>query len=178
MNRYLILKSIFRDSEPAYRGIERSDIPDIPSDIRKADLLNQTIEKYIEKRDLSVNEGEYLTDYHFASEIANSFTSYNDMGEKFEVVQIVYPDEIKPSHLTFLGYDVIGVNEYGSMIVDQLLRDYVLEQEYEKFKQELNKNFLFNELLIAKEFVKLVIRKIRSEISLRIIGLYIESRKN
>jgi hypothetical protein len=172
MNRYLILKSTFRNSDSAYRGIDRTDIPDIPADTRKADLLNEAIEKYFESRDLSINEGEYLVDYQFASEIANSFTSNNDNEEVFEVVQIVYPDELKPSHLTFLGFDVIGVIEYGSIIVDQLLRDYAMEDEYEKFKQELNKNLLFNELNIAEEFVKLVIRKIRSEISLRIIGLY------
>jgi hypothetical protein len=172
MNRYLILKSVFRNSESAYRGIERPDIPDIPSDKGKADILNKEIERYIEMRDLSVIDGEYLTDYHFASEIANSFTSNNDTGEEFEVVQIVYPDEIKPGHLTFLGYDVIGVNEYGSMIIDQLLRDSAMEEEYKKFKQELNRNFLFNELNIADEFIKLVMRKIESEISLRIIGLY------
>ena len=67
---------------------------------------------------------------------------------------------------------MIGVNEHGSLIVDQLLKDYTIEGEYEQFKRKLNKNFLFDELYIAEEFIKLVEGKIGSEISLRIIGLY------
>jgi hypothetical protein len=172
MNRYLILRQSNKNRHPQYRGIERPDIPDAPADIKKAELLNQSIKKYFEGRDLSVSEGEYLKDHRLAIELANSFTLNNEIGDVFEVVQVVYPNESKPNHLFFLGYDVIGVNEHGSMIVDQLLRNSTQGKEHINIHQQLNENLLFEEINIAEEFVQHVKRKIGSEISLRIIELY------
>lgn len=172
MNKYLILGRNFKNPNSAYRGIDRRDVPDTPDDTKKAELLNQSIEKYFKEKDLSTYEGEYLTDYHFATEIANSFTSNNNNGEVFEVVQIVYPNEPEPIQLTFLGYDVIGVNEHGSIIVDQLLINSAKNEEYNKITQQLNKNFLFDRLHLAEEFVNIVVRKIEGKILLRIIGLF------
>ena len=177
MNKYLILGPNFEGrliSDPKYRGIDRRDIPEIPNDNSKSKQVNQAIKKYMEIRDFSTLEGEYLRNYNIASEIANLFTLNNEKGEIYEVIQVVYIGEEQPKNKQFLGYDVISTNEYGSIIINFFnKKNMKIESEFEKFKELLNDNFLFANLNLAKEFCDLAFIKLGSGFSLKIVGIYL-----
>jgi hypothetical protein len=169
MNKYLILGPNFPGINPKYRGIDRIDIPDLPSNLSKAELINNSIEKYMESRDLSVTDGEFLRDYKLASEIANVFTINNEKQEIYEVIQVIDEDVEQPKNMDFLGYDVISVNEHGSMIVDFFNEEI---PEFEKYKRSLNDNFLFHDKSLAQEFSRLAGQKLGREFILKIVAIY------
>ena len=157
-----------------YRGVDRLILPDAPEDPLKAEALDKAFEKYMILSNLSKKDGEYISDYQAASEIALTYTQNNDQGDTYEVIEVNFLGEKAPKTRQFLGYDIIMENEHGSAIID--LFNSCQENEHddlEKLKNKLNSDFLFNSLEAAKEFYDEAAKKLGIKFTLKIVGLYI-----
>jgi hypothetical protein len=176
-NRYLILGPNFKGRlvvNPKYRGIERIDTPDLPQNTASIQSINDSITKYKENLDLSVEDGQYLNNYKLASEIAKSFTLHNENGDNYEVIQVIYPEEEPPKQAQFLGYDVISTNEYGSIIISFLNEETSnTKSEFIKYRELLNGSFLFGKLDGAEEFCHLTSKRLGDKFVLKIVGIYL-----
>jgi DNA-binding XRE family transcriptional regulator len=176
-NRYLILGPNFKGRlvvNPKYRGIERIDTPDFPQNTASIQAINDSIKKYKQNIDLSIEDGQYLNNYKLASEIAKSFTLHNENGETYEVIQVIYPEEEPPKQVQFLGYDVISTNEYGSIIINFLNEETSnIKSEFIKHIELLNGSFLFGKLDVAEEFCHLASQRLGNKFVLKIVGIYL-----